>query len=129
MPNYNYPYTPVPNFQQPIQPTQPTPATQSNGFMVVPNEDIVRNYPVAPGNCVTFKIEGQPIVMEKSMGFSQLEPPRIERYRLVREDVEATAIPPKDELQRIWDAINEIKADIKTTPTRRKKDVDAGNDE
>ena len=47
---------------------------------------MARTYPVAPGNCVTFKIEGKPIVMEKSMGFSQLEAPRIEKYRLVREE-------------------------------------------
>lgn len=59
---------------------------QNGGFMVVPSEDMARTYPVAPGNCVTFKIEGKPIVMEKSMGFSQLEAPRIDRYRLVREE-------------------------------------------
>lgn len=53
---------------------------------MVPSEDMARTYPVAPGNCVTFKIEGKPIVMEKSMGFSQLEAPRIDRYRLVREE-------------------------------------------
>ncbi len=59
---------------------------QNGGFMLVANEDIARSYPVAPGNCVTFKIEGKPIVMEKSMGFSQLEAPRVDRYRLVREE-------------------------------------------
>ena len=70
-------------FQQNYQSQQ---QMQNGGFMLVANEDIARSYPVAPGNCVTFKIEGKPIVMEKSMGFSQLEPPRVEKYRLVREE-------------------------------------------
>lgn len=123
MPNFNYPYTPTQNFPQPSPVVQ-----QGSAFMLVPNEEIVYNYPVAPGNCITFKIEGKPIVMEKSMGFSQLESPKIKRFRLVEEDVEATPTN-KTELQEVWDAINELKARIESTPTRRKKDVDAGNDE
>lgn len=90
----NYPQYYQPNFQQ-NQAFQQQPQNyqqqnqqqiQNGGFMVVPSEDMARTYPVAPGNCVTFKIEGKPIVMEKSMGFSQLEAPRIDRYRLVREE-------------------------------------------
>lgn len=73
-----------PNYQQNFQQNQQQ--IQNGGFMLVPSEDMARTYPVAPGNCVTFKIEGKPIVMEKSMGFSQLEAPRIDRYRLVREE-------------------------------------------
>lgn len=65
---------------------QNQPQIQNGGFMQIPTEEMARSYPVAPGNCVTFKIEGKPIVMEKSMGFSQLEAPRIDRYRLVREE-------------------------------------------
>lgn len=93
---YNY----YPQFTyQPYQQAQMLPQTmqqlpsqlqtqqiQNGGFVSVPNENVVYNYPVAPGNCVTFKIEGQPIVIEKSMGFSQLEPPKIERYRLTKEE-------------------------------------------
>ena len=76
------------SYQQNTQsyPQQNQHQIQNGGFMVVPSEDMARTYPVAPGNCVTFKIEGKPIVMEKSMGFSQLEAPRIDRYRLVREE-------------------------------------------
>ena len=90
----NYPQYFQPNYQQ-NQAFQQQPQNyqqqnqqqiQNGGFMVVPSEDMARTYPVAPGNCVTFKIEGKPIVMEKSMGFSQLEAPRIEKYRLVREE-------------------------------------------
>ena len=97
MQNYN-------NYQyQPYYPTQPNPYNaqppqvpqiQHCCFMSVPNEDVVKTYPIAPGNCVTFKIEGQPIVMEKSMGLSQLGAPQIERYRLVRENGNETNEEP-----------------------------------
>ena len=115
----------VPQVQQPQQLQ-----IQNGGFMVVPSEDIARTYPVAPGNCVTFKIEGKPIVMEKSMGFSQLEAPRIDRYRLVREedvpnDTEKSQNESKttgfdnklidvikDEIKDIWGEINKLKDQI-----------------
>lgn len=127
--------------QQNALPTQPTQQIQNGGFMVIPSEDMVRNYPVAPGNCVTFKIEGKPIVMEKSMGFSQFESPKIDRYRLVKEEVEEevnesqeTDVVKEDhyeeiktDIDKLWGAIDEIKANIekpteKPTTSRRKKD-------
>lgn len=90
---------------------------QNGGFMVVPSEDMARTYPVAPGNCVTFKIEGKPIVMEKSMGFSQLEAPRIDRYRLIREeDAPKEQNLPQNEAKDNFvknEAIDEIKGQIK----------------
>lgn len=119
---------------------QPQQQIQNGGFMVVPSEDIARTYPVAPGNCVTFKIEGKPIVMEKSMGFSQLEAPRIDRYRLVREeDIQEPLEPVReadysqdlDELKQsfsksmeeIWSEINGIKSQISKPSTTKKKDA------
>lgn len=120
--------------QQSIQQPQ---QIQNGGFMLVPSEDIARSYPVAPGNCVTFKIEGQPIVMEKSMGFSQLEAPRVERYRLVREDESAAgekspAEAPeasqqcvadieelRGEIANIWKNIDKLKEQIRR-PIKRK---------
>ena len=74
---------------------------QNGGFMMVPNEDVVNTYPVAPGNCVTFKIEGKPIVMEKSMGFSQLEAPKIDRYRLVKEDAPETPQERQNDVEKV----------------------------
>lgn len=78
---------------------------QNGGFLSVPSEDIVKTYPVAPGNCVTFKIEGQNIVMEKSMGFSQFEAPRIDRYRLVKEDYPTTPPEPEKSIQELQPSI------------------------
>lgn len=90
---------------------------QNGGFMVVPSEDMARTYPVAPGNCVTFKIEGKPIVMEKSMGFSQLEAPRIDKYRLVREeDAQKEQNLPQNEPKSSGienESIEELKEQIK----------------
>lgn len=112
-------------------PTQQQPQYQSGGFMVIPSEDMVKNYPVAPGNCVTFKIEGKPVVMEKSMGFSQFESPRIDRYRLVKEEPEEVkeedSVNDYDEIRtdidKLWGAIDEIKSTIEK-PARRKKEDD-----
>ena len=94
MPYYNSPYQnqymfPQPQMQAPQmqQVQQPQQQIQNGGFIVVRSETDARNYPVAPGNCMTFKIEGQPIVIEKSMGFSQFEAPHIDVYELVKKDI------------------------------------------
>lgn len=126
MPNYNYPYTPQfyqpqgpvmqPNIPQPMiqqqqQQQNTVPQIQNGGFMLVPSEEFVRNYPVAPGNCVTFKIEGKPIVMEKAMGFSQLETPKIDKYRLVKE--EPTSEQKAPEVKQRNEEIDSIKSDLR----------------
>lgn len=65
-------------FQQ-IQQPQPQ-------ILRVQNEEQARQYPVAAGNSITFIDENRPYCYTKSMGFSQLEPPVFERYRLVKEE-------------------------------------------
>ena len=83
---------------------------QTSGFISVPNENVVYNYPVAPGSCVTFKIEGQPVVLEKSMGFSQLDSPKIERYKLIKETPASPSKEKSDtEILALWNEINNIK--------------------
>jgi len=138
---YPYPQYYQPNAfptQQNVLPTQQTQQIQNGGFMVIPSEEMVKNYPVAPGNCVTFKVEGKPIVMEKSMGFSQFESPKIDRYRLVKEESEEVNESQevvndehyeeiKTDIEKLWGAIDEIKASMekpteKPVTTRRKKD-------
>lgn len=89
-------YAPVQQMQQPQQnytPTQPQQNSQmqpvqiqNGGFIPAPNEMYARNYPVAPGNSVTFKDESAPYVYTKTMGYNQLETPRFEKYRLVKEE-------------------------------------------
>ena len=95
-----YPYNqyqvqnPIQNQYQPMQgqqiqqgqQTQQMPI-QNGGFIPVPNIETARNWPVAPGNSVTFKDESAPFVYTKTMGYNQLEAPRFEKYRLVKEEL------------------------------------------
>lgn len=79
-----------PNFQQSQiqnqQPLQQNQQIQNGGFVSVHNENEARNYPIAPGNSVTFKDENAPYVYTKTQGFSQLDRPVFEKYRLVKEE-------------------------------------------
>lgn len=70
--------------QQQAQPQQPQQSEQlvSGGFVVIPTEEDAKRYPVAPGNLVTFKIENEPIMIEKSMGRSQFSSPEYKYYKL-----------------------------------------------
>lgn len=114
----NYPYYQYQN--QPIQSqtlqpqlqTQPIQQNmQSGGFMSVPSEQIARNYPVAPGNVMTFKIENQPIVCEKSQGFSQLEGPNFTKYRLVKE--EEIIETPNDDIESLREEVKSLREEVK----------------
>lgn len=101
-------------------------ALNNGGFIVVPNEEAVKSYAVAPGNFVTFKIENQPIVIEKSMSRSQFASPHYERYKLLKEDMngdisseeKTTTAPPssddnyKLDLGEIKNAINDVKSQV-----------------
>ena len=77
--------------QQPVQqamqqPQAPQFPVMQNGFVRVPNENEARMYPVAPGTSVTFIDENQPYCYTKTMDRSQLDRPKFEKYRLVKEE-------------------------------------------
>lgn len=83
---YNYnPYQQFMQFQQPQQPQ----------IIRVQSEQEARQYPVSPGNSMTFIDENAPYCYSKSMGFSQLEPPIFEKYRLVKEDANSVQNAPE----------------------------------
>ena len=110
-------YQPVyqPQVQQQVSVPKQEPI-QSNGFVPVPSEDVARNYPVGNGLSVTFKDENAPYIYTKTMGFSQLDRPIFEKYRLVKENdaSESASEPitePKTDLAKN-DTIKDIKADI-----------------
>lgn len=98
MPNYFNPY----QYQQYAVASNPTPATpqiQNSGFVSIRSENEARNYPVAFGNSVTFKDENAPYIYTKTMGFSQLDNPIFEKYRLVKESPsEAPKVPQNEEI-------------------------------
>ena len=144
-----YPYYPAtynPGFnpylqqmnQQQMQPQNQQ--IQNGGLVSVRSEEEARNYPVAPGNSVTFKNESAPFVYTKTMGFSQLDRPVFERFRLVKEEAEKspqTETKPKDidlsayalktDLAVILGEIDAIKAEINKKPAKKEKKVE--NDE
>jgi hypothetical protein len=76
---------------------------------------------MAPGNSIMFKIESEPIVIEKTMGFSQLDSPVVTKYRLVKEG--ASEVSPeyalKEDIEEIREEVNKIHAMISR---RRKKE-------
>ena len=84
--NGNYPnqYGITQQTQQilPTIPNQNQYQIQNGGFISVSSEEDARKYPVAPGNSVTFKNENAPYVYTKTMGFSQLDRPLFEKFRL-----------------------------------------------
>ena len=116
---YNYYANPY-MYQQGYQaPQQQQLQIQNGGFVSVRSEQEARSYPVAPGNSVTFKNEVAPYIYTKTMGFSQLDLPIFEKYRLIKEEMpEETAAPPiddsaqkkiEDEITRLWTEINSLK--------------------
>ena len=127
--NYYQPYyQPIPQYQmRPAEQTQPQ--IQNGGLVPVPSEQFARNYPVANGLSVTFKDENAPYVYTKTMGFSQLDRPIFEKYRLVKEEATEAQTEPaehkgdnstiddlkaeikaiKSDTGRLWDEVNAIK--------------------
>ena len=89
-PNYNpmYYQQQLQNMQQmnnSQQNVQSSPQIQNGGFVMVKDINEAMNYPVAPGNSVTFKNENLPYIYTKTLGFSQLDNPIFEKFRLVKE--------------------------------------------
>lgn len=72
--------------QQPMSNNQNTQQVQNGGFVRVQNENEARNYLVAQGTSVTFRDESAPYIYTKTMGFSPLDPPIFEKYKLVKEN-------------------------------------------
>lgn len=150
-PNYFYPN--YPQYQPPQTPPQSAqqsqPQMQNGGFISVRSEVEARNYPIAPGNSITFIDENAPYCYTKTMGFSQLDRPRFEKYRLVKEEeplnatVSVETATAKDvayvtktdiegiegEISGITDDITAIRKEIEELkaqkrPTRPKKEGD-----
>lgn len=120
--------------QMPQQmPQQTQPQVQQGGFVPVNSENEARMYPVAPGNSVTFIDENSPYCYVKTMGFSQLDRPKFEKYRLVKEEdlpvVESEEKPEyltkdaletvKTDFDSVWKEINEMKEKITKLSKRR----------
>lgn len=147
-----YQYSPYQGFQQFQQPAQQfqqqatQPQIQNGGFVSVRNIEEAFNWPVAPGNSITFKDENSPYIYTKTKGFSQLEAPIFERFRLVKEDdtpkqqenrPEASekaenSFQAEEQINSIWKEIEALKSQIKAIeakPKRKEKIADEQPDE
>ena len=118
----NYPtYNPM--LQQQLQNLQQPPQIQNGGLISAPSIEFAQNYSVAPGTSVMFKIESQPYICTKSLGYSQFDTPHYERYRLIKEDIpaereqiveEKTAVEylPLMEGDKIKEELSKMKSDL-----------------
>ena len=90
--------------------------TQMSGFVSVRSEAEARNYPVAYGNSVTFKDETSPYIYTKTMGFSQLDRPVFDKYKLVKEEPTQTpdfAANQSDKNGLMKDITEKLQSEIK----------------
>lgn len=128
---------PMNNYQGNMQ--QQPQQIQNGGFISVHNIQEAINYPVAPGNSVTFKDENSPYIYVKTKGFSQLEEPIFKKFRLIEESdtqpqestttVTEQAVNYADfakqaDVTALWSEIEMLKkqiADITVKPDRAKK--------
>ena len=115
----NYPYQ-FPQFQQIPQ----VPQVPQNSIVAVRTEEEAQRYPIAPGNSIMFKIENQPVIIEKIMGFSQLESPQIRRYRLIEEEPQPQVVEEyalKADLAKIEEEINALRDMLPKRPVKKKE--------
>lgn len=89
----------------------------NSGLISVRSEMEARNYPIAPGNSVIFKNENEPYIYTKTMGFSQLDHPVFERYRVVREEAQNAPEEPKT-IEADTSSIDELKGEIEALRER-----------
>lgn len=83
---YNPYYSLYPQYQQNYQ--------QTSGLVHVQNEATARNYPVAPGNSVTFINDTAPFCYIKTVGYMPTDPPDFRVYqRIDNAPTEAATAP------------------------------------
>ena len=121
------------NQTQPVQQQQSQYPTMQSGFVRVRNENEARTYFVAPGNSVTFINEDSTYLFTKTVEINQLDKPKFEKYRLVKEEDEPAPVPVeapqkpverppvdlskfamKDEIAAFKAEIDALKSDIET---------------
>lgn len=130
MNSYNQYYV-NPYYQQQI-PQQATQQIQNGGFVNVRSEAEARNYPVAPGSSITFFNETQPYCYKKTMGFSPLDHPTFERYKIVKEEIaeeqQADAEPSwKADFDNFQEQLDDLRKEVqalkaKARPSTKKKE-------
>lgn len=116
---YNYyPYNYNNYYAQP----QMQPQIQ-NGGIIKATEDEARKYPVAAGYSMMFVDDEQKMLYTKTAGFSQLDTPVFEKYRLIKEKTAENSVSDagnknipeyvtKAEFEQFFKEYEQFKADI-----------------
>lgn len=117
--NYNnqFPIGYQPYYQQ--QPAQQTQQVQNGGFVSVQNEAEARNYLVAQGTSVTFRDESAPYIYTKTMGFSPLDRPVFEKFKLVKENETVEKTSDVEYVSR--EAFDELKNEVEKIKSKFEK--------
>lgn len=115
--NYYNPYQNYNPYQSQLQ--QQPQNIRSGSLVSVSSEEEARMYPVGPGNSVTFKNENMPYIYTKTMGFSQLDRPTFEKYKLVKEETpeysslaQQSQYASKDELTEVINKVMDLQEEI-----------------
>ena len=91
------------------------PQNDQVGIISVKNEMEARSYPVAPGNSIMFKDEGLPYIYTKTMGFSQLDSPVFEKFRLIKDEPEGSTEPAmKSDLEIVAQAVAALQKEVES---------------
>ena len=100
---------PVYNPYQLYNPSMQQNARQDGNTLIpIHNIQEVFNYPVAPGNSVSFKHETEPYIFIKTMGISQFDSPQIIKYKLVKEDISDSNSMPSNSTPNEEKTLNEV---------------------
>ena len=114
--NNNYP-----PYNQPQYQSQQQAQMQTAGCMMVPSEDEVQKYPVAPNTAMVFLLQDLSACYIKATGSSMLDAPRIQKY--VRDDQTNTQINVQNTQKNSPDYA--VKADIE----KIQKQIDSLNEQ
>lgn len=85
---------------------------QNNGFIRVQSENEARMYPVAPGNSIIFIDANAPYCYTKTADISQLDRPKFEKYRLVKEPCDEKTKKNETECYATIESINKLQEEI-----------------
>lgn len=114
--NNNYPL-----YNQPQYQSQQQAQMQTAGCMMVPSEEEVQKYPVAPNTAMVFLLQDLSACYIKATGSSMLDAPRIQKY--VRDDQTNTQINVQNTQKNSPDYA--VKADIE----KIQKQIDSLNEQ
>lgn len=119
---------------------------QNGGFVSIRGEQEARNFPVQIGTSVTFKDETAPYIYTKTMGFSQLDTPKFEKFKLVKENdtpvahvdganndeeekgIDLSAYVLKSEFDALKGVVDDMAADLERLKGKKVKKEAGDND-